>query len=87
MVTAVRKLACERWQESHRATPVVIGMWPVDLPPAVAPLWQVSQVPVPTALAAWCTKLADVQELTEVWQLSQVVTPAWTGVFGLPAPD
>ena len=52
MVTAVAKDVCDLWHESHLAVPEVIGMCVAGLPMAVLPLWQVSQVPVPTALAA-----------------------------------
>ena len=36
-----------RWQLSHEA---VVGMWPLGLPLAVEPLWQVEQVPGATEL-------------------------------------
>jgi hypothetical protein len=35
------------WQVSHEA---VVGMWPLGLPLAVLPLWQVEQVPAATEL-------------------------------------
>ena len=39
------------------------------LPLAVLPLWQVSQVPVPTALAGECAKLTVCQLVALLWQL------------------
>ena len=85
MVTEVAKLTCERWQESHLAVPAGTGMCVAGLDFALLlPLWQLSQVPVPTALAgawAYCTLS---QLLVERWQLSQLpVTLAWIGVAGL----
>jgi hypothetical protein len=85
MVTDVAKLTCERWQESHFAIPAGIGMWVAFLETAlVLPLWQLSQVPVPKALAgAWvyCTLS---QLLVERWQLSQFpVTVEWVAEAGL----
>ena len=42
----------------------------------VEPLWQVSQVPVPTALAAECANVTpEVQLVVELWQLSHTVAP------------
>lgn len=60
-------------------------MWAAGLETALlVPLWQVSQVPVPTALAgewAYCTLS---QLLVERWQLSQVpVTEVCVAVAGL----
>jgi hypothetical protein len=53
---------------------------------AVLPLWQVSHVPVPTALAAECANATpEVQLAVLLWQPSQLpVTPAWIAVVGLP---
>jgi hypothetical protein len=85
MLTEVPKLLCERWHESHLLAPVVTGMCDAGLPVAVLPLWQESQVPVPTALAAEWAKLADDQLDVERWQLSHAVTEAWIVLEGLPA--
>jgi hypothetical protein len=49
----------------------------------VDPLWQVSQVPVPTALATGWTNLALAQLVVDEWQPSHDVTPLWVVVFGL----
>ena len=38
IVTAVAKLACERWHESHLVAPVVTGMCATVLPVAAVPL-------------------------------------------------
>ena len=54
IVVALAQLDCERWQPSHFVGPVVTGMCVAGLPLAVLPLWQVSQVPVPTAFAGEC---------------------------------
>ena len=85
MVMAVAKLVCERWQESHFAIPAGTGMWPLGFPRAEVPLWQVSQVPVPTALAGECEKTTLVSQLTvDRWQDSQFpVTALCVGVAGL----
>jgi hypothetical protein len=55
MVIELVKLTCDLWQESHLAMPAGTGMWVGPfLTAVVLPLWQVSQVPVPMALAgAW----------------------------------
>jgi hypothetical protein len=84
-VTEAVKLTWERWQESHLAIPAGMGMCLADLETAlVLPLWQLSHVPVPTALAgAWvyCTLS---QLLLDLWQLSQFpVTVACVAVAGL----
>ena len=85
IVTAVAKLACDRWHESHLAAAAVIGMCVAGLPLAVVPLWQVSQVPVPTALAAECAKVTVLQLVVDLWQLSQPpVTPLCVACRGLP---
>jgi hypothetical protein len=47
-------------------------------------LWQVSQVPVPTALAGECAKVTVSQLVVERWQPSQAVTPTCVVVLGLP---
>lgn len=44
-------------------------MWPLPLPGAVEPLWQLAQVPV---TAAWLTLVAGDHAAT-AWQLSQLV--------------
>jgi hypothetical protein len=84
IVVAVLQLACDLWHESHLVAPVVTGTWVAGLPLAALPLWQVSQVPLPTALAGVCAKLTELQLEADLWQLSHTVTPAWTVVFGLP---
>mgnify|MGYP003529892569 CR=1 FL=1 len=85
IVTEVAKLAWERWHESHLAAPAGTGMCVVDLPLAVLPLWQVSHVPVPTALAAECAKVTVAQLVVDLWQLSQLpVTVAWVALLGVP---
>lgn len=71
IVTAVAKLVCERWQESHFATPAGTGMWVAGLPLADVPLWQVSQVPVPTAFAGEWVNTTVNQLAVDLWQLSQ----------------
>ena len=53
-----------RWHVSHEA---VVGMWPLRLPVAVEPLWQVAQVPGATLL---CVKVAGFQAAVR-WQVSQ----------------
>lgn len=84
MVTEVAKLVWDLWQESHLETPVVTGMCVVPLLTAdVLPLWQVSQVPVPTALAGRCVYCTLNQLLVDLWQLSQTVTPVCVLVLGL----
>jgi hypothetical protein len=85
MVTAVENLTCERWQESHLAIPAGTGMCVAGLETAlVLPLWQVSQVPVPTALAGACVYCTLNQLEVDRWQLSQLpVTPVWVDVAGL----
>ena len=86
IVTAVAKLVCERWQESHFAVPAGTGMWVAGLPVAVTP-WQVSQVPVPTAFAAECANVTPLSQLAvDRWQPSQVVTVACVALFGLREP-
>ncbi len=71
---------------SHLVGPVVTGMCAACLPLAVVPLWQVSHVPVPTALAAECAYTTPlVQLVVDLWQLSQLpVTEECTVVLGLP---
>jgi hypothetical protein len=61
-------------------------MCTVDLATAeVEPLWQVSHVPVPTALAAaWVYFTPLGQLVVELWQVSHTVTPLWMVVLGLP---
>ena len=55
------------------------------LPLAVVPLWQVSQVPVPTALAGECAKVTVDHEAVDLWQPSQLpVTLLCVAVVGLP---
>jgi hypothetical protein len=49
----------------------------------VLPLWQVSQVPVPTALAGKWVYCTLSQLLVDLWQLSHTVTPVCVAVFGL----
>jgi hypothetical protein len=60
-------------------------MWVTVLPLAVLPLWQVSQVPVPTALAGEWVNLTPLDQLVvDEWQLSQLpVTVACVAVAGL----
>ena len=84
MVTEVAKLVCDLWHESHFETPVVTGICVVVLDTAeVLPLWQVSQVPVPTALAGRWVYCTLSQLLVDLWQLSQTVTPVCVLVLGL----
>ena len=83
-MVAPAKLACERWHESHLATPPTTGMCVAGFPLADVPLWQLSQVPVPTAFAGECANTTVNQLADDRWQLSQFVTPTWTGVLGLP---
>jgi hypothetical protein len=88
MLIAVFHAACDRWQESQRAGPAGTGMCAALLPVAVLPLWQVSQVPVPTALAGEWVKLTVPQLLVDLWQLSQLpVMLAWMALAGLPTAD
>ena len=86
IVVDAAKLTCEVWHESHFAVATVTGMCVAGLLTAeVVPLWQVSQVPVPTALAAaWVYFTPLVQLLVELWQLSHTVTPVCVAVAGLP---
>ncbi len=56
------------------------GTWLPGLPLAETP-WQLAQL-VAALKLAWLT-CAPAQPLV-VWQLSQLVTPVWTGVLGLP---
>jgi hypothetical protein len=60
-------------------------MCTADLATAVVePLWQVSQVPVPTAFAAaWVYFTPLVQLVVDEWQDSQTVTPLCVAVLGL----
>jgi len=51
------------WQVSHAC---VVGIWPLGLPVAIVPLWQVEQVPGATPV--WL-KVAGVQALV-LWQVS-----------------
>jgi hypothetical protein len=68
--------AVVRWQLSHEA---VVGMWPLGLPLAVEPLWQVVQVPAATPL--WL-KVAGVHAVV-LWQVSHdAVVGMWPE--GLP---
>jgi hypothetical protein len=85
MVTAAAKLTCDLWHESHLAVPAGTGIWVAGLDTAlVLPLWQVSQVPVPTALAAEWVYCTLSQLLVERWQLSQFpVIVVWVDVAGL----
>jgi hypothetical protein len=72
IVTDREKRTCDRWQESHLASPTGTGMWVAGFETAlVLPLWQLSQVPVPTALAAECVYCTLAQLLVDLWQLSQ----------------
>jgi hypothetical protein len=84
-VTLLAKLICERWHESHFAMPAGTGMCVDGFETAlVLPLWQLSQVPVPTALASACVYCTLSQLLVDLWQLSQLpVTVAWVMVDGL----
>ncbi len=83
-MTELAKLTWERWHESHLATPAGTGMWVAGLPRAVTPLWQVSQVPVPTALAGLCVNCTLSQLAVERWQASQLpVMAAWVVLAGL----
>lgn len=85
MVTAVANRTCDLWQESHLAMPAGTGICVAGLETAlVLPLWQVSQVPVPTALAAAWVYCTLNQLEVERWQLSHVpVTPVCVDVAGL----
>jgi hypothetical protein len=60
-------------------------MWVGGLETALLlPLWQVSQVPVPTAFAGAWVYVTLSQLLLERWQLSQLpVTAEWVAVAGL----
>lgn len=87
MVTADAKLVCERWHESHLAVPMLTGMCVAGLPLAVLPLWQVSQVPVPTALAAEWANTTVNQLAVDLWQLSQPLTMVlWVVLLGRRCP-
>jgi len=85
IVTDVANRTCDLWQESHLAIPTGTGIWVGGLETAVVlPLWQVSQVPVPTALAGACVYVTLSQLLVERWQLSQLpVTAECVAVAGL----
>ncbi len=83
MVTEVAKLVCDLWHESHLDTPVITGMCVADFPSADDPLWQVSQVPVPTALTAeWANCTLD-QLAVDLWQVSHTVAPVCVALLGL----
>jgi hypothetical protein len=64
------------WHVSQEA---VVGIWPLGLPIAMVPLWQVAQVPGATPV---CVKVAGVQAVV-LWHVSQeAVVGIWP--FGLP---
>src|SRR5205085_5402417 len=68
------------WQAMQFA---VVGMWVAVLPRALVPLWQPEQL-VAALNRLWSGR-ADIQLTVERWQSPQlVVTPACTGVMGLP---
>lgn len=67
------------WQAMQLVTPT--GMCVLFLPVAPVPLWQDEQL-VATVNVLWST-LAPVQVLLDLWQVSQLVCPAWTAVLGL----
>ena len=60
---------------------IQVGMWPLGLPLVAVPLWQLAQSVA--AVKVLCSGLAPDQPVV-LWQVSQVVTPLWIGVLGLP---
>jgi hypothetical protein len=65
----------------------VVGIWLVDLPGAVEPLWHVLQL-VAVVYTLW-SGLLEAHDEVDLWQLSQTVTPLCTAVLGFcvaPSP-